>query len=174
MLHEKLLIHVLLQTLTQFLTSGKCWPVGQIGTRSSKTVVGITATTKLWIQGMDHDQYKPATPFDTLLVPLHVLLQSLWLDSSPVQRFITSGKCWPLGQIGRTSNSKTVVGIALTTKLWIQDMDYDQYRPATPFDTKLVPIHVLLSHFGGLIPHLWWNKTTQRLRVTFLLSKGGL
>jgi hypothetical protein len=32
-----------------------------------------------------------------------------------------------------TSNSKTVVDIAATTKLWIQDMDYDQYRPAAPF-----------------------------------------
>jgi hypothetical protein len=34
---------------------------------------------------------------------------------------------WPLGQTGK-SNSKTVVGIAATGKLCIQNMNYDQYR----------------------------------------------
>jgi hypothetical protein len=33
---------------------------------------------------MDYDQYKPLTPFKNNLVLIHVLLQSLWLDSSPV------------------------------------------------------------------------------------------
>jgi hypothetical protein len=33
---------------------------------------------------MDYAQYRPATPLDTPLVPIHVLLWSLCLDSSPV------------------------------------------------------------------------------------------
>jgi hypothetical protein len=36
------------------------------------------------------------------------------------------------------------VSIAATTKLLIQDMDYDKDRPVTPFENKLVLIHVLL------------------------------
>jgi hypothetical protein len=45
------------------------------------------ATPKQWwalqqlpflsIQDTKYDPYKPATPFDTLLVPIHMLLQSL-------------------------------------------------------------------------------------------------
>jgi hypothetical protein len=30
-------------------------------------------------------------------------------------------------------------------------MDYDQYRPASPFDTLLVPIHVLPGHFNLIL-----------------------
>jgi hypothetical protein len=72
-------------TLIQFLTSDKPWPLGQIGTSYSTTVMGIPATAFLWIHGMDYDQYRSATTlFDTLLVPIHVLLQSLWFNSSPV------------------------------------------------------------------------------------------
>jgi hypothetical protein len=77
-----------LVTLTWFLTSGKCWPcvVGQTGTRNSKTVVGIAATAYLWIGDMHYDQYRPLTPLDTLFVPIHVPLWSLWLHSSPVAK----------------------------------------------------------------------------------------
>jgi hypothetical protein len=75
-----------LVTLTWFLTSGKWWPVGQIGTSNSKTVVAIVATAYLWIQDMDYDQYWPAT-VGKLLVLIHVmLLQSLWLHSSPAAK----------------------------------------------------------------------------------------
>jgi hypothetical protein len=58
-----------------------------------------------------------------------------------------------MGQI-ETSNRKTLVDIAATAKLWIQDMDYAQYRPDAPFKNKLALIHVLLRHFD-LIPHKW-------------------
>jgi hypothetical protein len=52
--------------------------LGQIGTRYSKTVVGsIAATTKSLIQDMDHDQYRPATPFKNKLVLIQWILQSL-------------------------------------------------------------------------------------------------
>jgi hypothetical protein len=49
-----------------------------------------------------------------------------------------------MGQI-ETSNRKTLVDIAATTKLWIQDIDYAQYRPDAPFQNKLALIHVLLQ-----------------------------
>jgi hypothetical protein len=169
-------------------------------------VVGITATAKLWIQDMDYDQYRPATPFKNKLVLIHVLLQSLdsifymwqmmasgwnrkkqqhnsgghysnhqivnpghglwsmWTcytisksvgshtcaSSVTLNHFFTSGKWWPLGEIQQTSNSITVVGITATAKLWIQDMDYDQWGPAWPFKSKLVLIH-------GLLQSLWPN-----------------
>jgi hypothetical protein len=71
-------------TLTWFLTSDKPWPLWQIATSNSKTVMGNEATATLWIQDMYYDQYRPSTLFDTLLVPIHVLRWSLWLDSSPV------------------------------------------------------------------------------------------
>jgi hypothetical protein len=37
-----------------------------------------------------------------------------------------------------------VVDIAATAFLWIEHMEYDQYRPVLPFDMLLVTIHVLL------------------------------
>jgi hypothetical protein len=59
--------------------------VGKIGTRNSKTVVGIAANAKLWIQDMGYDQYRPATSGGKILVPIHVvLLQSFWLHSLQV------------------------------------------------------------------------------------------
>jgi hypothetical protein len=43
-----------LVTLIQFLTSrDKWWPLIQIGTSNSKTVVGIVATASLWIHSLD-------------------------------------------------------------------------------------------------------------------------
>jgi hypothetical protein len=72
-------------------------------------LVGIAATASFLIQDMNYDQFRPATPFDTLLVPYMCF-------SSHLTPFLTSGKQWPLGQIG-TSKSKTVVGIAVTTSL---------------------------------------------------------
>jgi hypothetical protein len=62
---------------------------------------------------------------------------------------------WPLGQI-ETSNRKTVVGITATTKLWIQDMDYDQYRPQLVHHLQICWYWYsgFFSHFG-LIPHQW-------------------
>jgi hypothetical protein len=74
---------------------------------------------------MDYDQYRRATPFKK--VGTHTCASSVTLTP-----LITSGKWWPLGQI-KTRNSKTVVGIAATAYLWIQDMDYDQFRQATSF-----------------------------------------
>jgi hypothetical protein len=37
-----------------------------------------------WTHSMEYDQYRPAIPFDTLLVPIAVLCQSLWLHLSPL------------------------------------------------------------------------------------------
>jgi hypothetical protein len=71
-------------TLTRFRTGDKSWPLGQIGTRNSKTVLGIAATAKMWIHDMDYDQYRPATSYNTLMLHIHLLLHSLWLDSPPV------------------------------------------------------------------------------------------
>jgi hypothetical protein len=94
--------------MTWFNTSGKWWPLlGQIGTWNSKTVVGIAATAKLWIQDIDYDQYWPDVPFKYKLALIHVLLQSLWLDSSPVanvglwvltQEQATAKQWWALQQ----------------------------------------------------------------------------
>jgi hypothetical protein len=72
-------------------------------------MVNITATTSLWIQDMDYDQYRPATtPFDTLLlVPIHVLLQSLWFNSSPVTNdclSVTNRNKQQQNSIGHCSN----------------------------------------------------------------------
>jgi hypothetical protein len=49
-----------------------------------------------------------------------------------------------------------VVGIAATAYLWIQNMDYDQYRPATPFKNKLALILYMcfFSNFDS-INHQW-------------------
>jgi hypothetical protein len=58
-----------------------------------------------------------------------------------------------LGQIG-TRNSKTVVGFTATANLLVQDMDSDQYRPGTPFKTKLVLIHVLLHSLSLNYSHV--------------------
>jgi hypothetical protein len=62
--------------------SGKWWPLGELGRSNSKTVVSIAATAKLRIQDMDYGQYRPALPFENMLVLIHVPLQSLWLGSS--------------------------------------------------------------------------------------------
>jgi cysteine sulfinate desulfinase/cysteine desulfurase-like protein len=125
-------------TLAPFLTSGKWWPVGQIGTRNSRTVVGIAATAYLWIQDMDYHQYRWAT------TGKNTRAQTCGASPVTLAPFLTSGKWWPVGQLG-TSNSKTVVGIEATAYLWIQDMDYHQYRPAKPFKNKLAFIHLLLQ-----------------------------
>jgi hypothetical protein len=111
-------------TLTPLLTSGKWWPLGKTGTSNCKTVVDIAATAYLWILDMDYDQYRPATTGKNT--------RAHTCGACPVilAPFITSGKWWHVGQIG-TSNSKTLVGIAVSTYLWIQDMDYDQHGPAT-------------------------------------------
>jgi hypothetical protein len=125
--------------------SGKWRPLWQIGTRNSKSVVGIAATAYLWIQDMEYDQYRPAKSKKNMVPILVVLFQLFW------PQFITSGKWRPLWQTGK-GESNTVVGIEATAYLWIQDMDYDQYRPATPFDTLLVPIH-------GFLKSLWLNSS---------------
>jgi hypothetical protein len=51
-------------------------------TSNSKTVVVIAATASLWKHSMDYDPKRKDTLFGTMLVPIHVLLQSLWLNSS--------------------------------------------------------------------------------------------
>ena len=71
-------------TLTPYIPSDKWWPLWQICTCNSKIIMGIVATASLWLQGMQNEQYRPVLPFHTLLVPILVLLQSLWLHSSPV------------------------------------------------------------------------------------------
>jgi hypothetical protein len=101
-----------------------------------RIVFCIAVTAKLWIQDMEYDQYRPATLSKNKLALIHVRLNSFWLNSSPVAN---DGL---LGQI-QASNSKTAVGIAATNKLWIQNMNYDQYRPTTLFKNKLTLIHVL-------------------------------
>jgi hypothetical protein len=45
------------------------------------------------------------------------------------------------------SKTKAVVDIAATAFLWIEHTEYDQYRPALPFDMLLVIIHLLLYSF---------------------------
>jgi hypothetical protein len=134
-------------TLTQYLTSGgQWWHLGQIGTQSSKTVVGIAATPKLWIQDMDYDQYRPATPFIISLT--HTCASSVTLT-----RFLTSGKWWLLGQIG-TQSSKTVVGIAATAKwefrTWIM-ININQLRH---FKICWNSYMCFFTHFD-YIPHKW-------------------
>jgi hypothetical protein len=49
-------------------------------------IVGIAAMASftLLIKDIKYEQYRPAIPFDTLLVPIHMLLQSLQLHSSLV------------------------------------------------------------------------------------------
>jgi hypothetical protein len=120
-------------------------PLGQTGTSNSKIVVGIAATTYVWIQNMDYDQYRPATTGKNT--------RAHTCGASPVTLvpFLTSSKWWPVGKIG-TRNSKTLVGIAASAYLWIQNMDYDQYRQATPFKNMLALIHVLLQS-------LWLNSS---------------
>jgi hypothetical protein len=54
-----------------------------------------------------YDPYRPAIPFDTLLVPIYVLLQCLWLHSSSVTNDGLGGQIW-------TCNSKIIVGEAST------------------------------------------------------------
>jgi ribosomal protein S18 len=63
------------------------------------------------MQDLDYDQYKPATSYKNKLVIIN------FPSSVTLTQFLTSAaKCWPLGETG-TSNSKTMVGIAVTTKL---------------------------------------------------------
>jgi hypothetical protein len=128
--------------LTQFLTGGKWWPLW---------IKWEQATAKQWWTL----QQPPNCEFRTWIVinidQLHHLKISWYshmcffshFDSIPHQ----CDKWWPLCQIG-TRNSKTVVNIDAATKLWIQDMDYDQYRPAAPYKNKLVLTHVLLQSLG--------------------------
>jgi hypothetical protein len=49
-----------------------------------KTVFGIAATPYLWIDDMQHDQYRPALPFDMLLVTIHVVLVSFSFVTSQI------------------------------------------------------------------------------------------
>jgi hypothetical protein len=67
----------------------------------------------------------------------HVLLDSVFILS------FTNDK-WPCQCQLEASKRKTVVGIAATAKLWIDD----QYRPVLPFYILLVTIHVLLDSFS--------------------------
>jgi hypothetical protein len=77
-------LHVCLSSVIDFPGYGS-------GTSMSKIVVCIAATAKLWIQGMDYDQCGPATPFKNKLALTYVLLQSLWLNFSPVANVGLSG-----------------------------------------------------------------------------------
>jgi hypothetical protein len=43
---------------------------------------------------------------------------------------------------------ETVLGIAASAILLIDDMDYDQYRLVIPFDILLVTINVLINSFS--------------------------
>jgi hypothetical protein len=45
----------------------------------------------------------------------------------------------------RNNPQQKMMDIAATASLLIQDMDYDQYKPVSPFDKLMVPIDVLLQ-----------------------------
>jgi hypothetical protein len=117
----------------------KWHPLCQLGTTKGKTEVGITATAFLWVDHMAYDQYRPALPFDILLITIHVLLDLGFI------LYITKNDKWPCQCQLEASKRKMVVGISATSKLWIQGMNYDQYRPATTFKNKLGFIHVVLQ-----------------------------
>jgi hypothetical protein len=110
-----------------------------LGTTKRKTEVGITATAFLWVDHMAYDQYRPALPIDILLLTIHVLLDLVFI------LYITKNDKWLCQCQLEASKRKTVVGISATSKLWIQGMDYDQHRPATPFKNLLAFIHVVLQ-----------------------------
>jgi hypothetical protein len=84
----------------------------------------ITATTLLWINDIENDQYRPALLFKNKLALIHVEC-GCWLIFKCY--IITYFKWWPQCQLG-ASKRKTVVGITATTLLWINDMEYDWYR----------------------------------------------
>jgi hypothetical protein len=120
---------------THFLcnTNDKWWPQCQEGKSKRKTVVGIAATTSLWIEHMEYYQYRPGLSFNMLIVIIHVLLHSF------IFFYIINDKLWPQEcQLG-TSKLKTVVGIVATTSFWMQHMEYSQYRPALTFD--ILPVN---------------------------------
>jgi hypothetical protein len=133
--------------LAPFITSGKWWPVGQIGTRNSKTVVGIAPThiceLKTWIM-INIDQLHHLT---------HWLYPYMWCFFSHFDSIPAQWQMMACGSNRGTRNSKTVVGIAGTDYLWIQEMEYDQYRPATS-GKMLVPIHLVLLWSFASIHHL--------------------
>jgi hypothetical protein len=52
---------------------------------------------------------------------------------------------WQMMTSGSNRNKQQQSSGGPTAKLRIQDIDYDQYRPATPLQNKLVPIHVLFQ-----------------------------
>jgi hypothetical protein len=106
--------------VTPFITSDKWWPLWQNWTCNTKIIVGDTAMAYFWIHGMEYDQYRRAIVFDTLLVPVPVLLQSLWLRSSPLTNDGLSVKY----------EHVTAKKICITTMavFWIHSMDYDQYK----------------------------------------------
>jgi hypothetical protein len=56
-----------------------------ITNNTNKIVLDIAATAFFWSQDILYDQYQSALPFDTLMVPIHGPLWSLWLHSSPVK-----------------------------------------------------------------------------------------
>jgi hypothetical protein len=77
------LIHMLLQSLWLYNHQWQMMASGSNRNKQQQNSGDIAATAYLWIQDMDYDEYRPATPLDTLLLPIHVLFWSLWLNSSP-------------------------------------------------------------------------------------------
>jgi hypothetical protein len=128
-------------------------------------MVGIAATASLWIQDMDYDQYRPARPFDTLLVPIHVLFQSLWFNSSPVTNYGLCGK-----------KKQT------TAKHWwaLQQPPLFEFRTCIMINSDQLhhlthcwyPYMCFSSHFDS-IPHQWQMMASVRNRNKQQQNSGG-
>jgi hypothetical protein len=154
--------------LTPFITIDKWWPASATNMNMQQQNNSGPYSNGLFLNTghKTHAQYRPAIPFNTLQAPIHVLLQSLWLhlwthtcpSSVPLTPFMTCDKWRPLPQIWTCTTSKIFVGIAFLALFWKQAFLHDQYRPATPSDTLLVPIHdpsVLLTAF--ITSDKWWQ-----------------
>jgi hypothetical protein len=120
--------------------------------------VGIAAImASFWIQDLNYDQYRPAIPFDTLLVPIHMLLQSLWLHSSLLTNDClhvkyehpTAKRC------GHCCNGLFVLNTGYT--VWSIYTSYTLWHFA---DTHTFASSVTLTPF--IIVYKWWPRC-QRL-----------
>jgi hypothetical protein len=90
-----------------YISNDKWWPQCQLGGSMRKTVCGITATAFLWIECMEYDQYRPVLQSDTLLVTIHLLLDSIFILKISIDKWPCQ---WQLGTSkrkqggGHTSN----------------------------------------------------------------------
>jgi hypothetical protein len=120
-------INVLFHTFSFFCTTkDKWWCQCEPGASKRKRMVDIVATTFLLIEDMEYDQNRPVLPI------WHAAGNPTCASSHFVILYVTKDKWWPMCQLGASSR-KTVMGIAATSFLWIEDMEYDQYRPILPF-----------------------------------------